>query len=177
MAKTKPALFVLPFCSVIYKEKIHVENSISFLEQKFSKILLKYGPIEFTKYTSYYEKEMGEILFKEYFFFNKLISAENFHLFKNKTNDYENSVSNDNQKGRIVNLDPGYLTQAKFVLFTVKNRAHRIYIGDGIYGEVQLEYRKNSFTSLHYSHSDYSDKDFIEFVNKARTVYRQKLKN
>lgn len=39
---------------------------------------------------------------------------------------------------RKVNLDPGYLEPSKLVLASTKNFSHRIYLNQGIYGEVTL---------------------------------------
>ena len=35
---------------------------------------------------------------------------------------------------RPVNLDPGYIEQAKVILASTKNFYHRIYLGGGIFG-------------------------------------------
>ncbi len=174
MALVKPAPLVLPFCSMIYSHNQILKDAKKFIEKSFSQIVFSYGPVNFSGFTRYYEKEMGENLKKIYFFFEKIMNAENFHEYKILTNGFENRISPNNE--RYVNLDPGYITQAKFVLFTTKNRSHRIYIAKGIYAEVQLEYKKNSFTGLYYSHADYIQKDFINFANKAREYFRERIK-
>jgi hypothetical protein len=43
---------------------------------------------------------------------------------------------------RPLNLDPGYLTEAKLVLATTKDRNHRLYLDRGIFAEVTLCYQR-----------------------------------
>jgi len=34
-----------------------------------------------------------------------------------------------------VNIDPGYISLGKLVLASTKDHAHRLYLGEGVYGE------------------------------------------
>jgi hypothetical protein len=173
MAFAKPPLKVLPFCSIIYKHENIFNKAKDNLEKLFYKIKVSYGPVDFEKFTSYYEKEMGSRLKKIYLFFSELEHAENFHTYKIKTNEIEKDISGDTK--RVVNLDPGYLTEAKFVMFSMKNNYHRVYINNGVYAEVQLNFRNNSYKGNPWSHKDYADPGFIDFANKTRIYLRKKL--
>ena len=54
-------------------------------------------------------------------------------LLKRRSNDWETEYrdSHPHPEARPLNLDPGYLTEAKLVLATTKDRDHRIYLSQG----------------------------------------------
>lgn len=179
MALIKKPIKILPFCAVTVTEKKLIKNVEKFLETQLSSIKEKYGPINFSKYTNYYENEMGKDLLKTYYYFNDVIKVDDFHKTKVQTNSFEEEFVKHNEilhpSMRPVNLDPGYFTEAKLVLFSAKDFAHRIYINNGIYAEVQLTYKKNSFQKNEWSYPDYITKDFLDFANNARSYLRIKL--
>ena len=171
MAKTKSTPYALPFCAVIYSsEDIHLQ-ALSFLVNSLSPVTFSLGPVVFSDFTSYYQKEMGEALKKMYYFFSTPVPLEDFHKIKLETNIYETSglKKDDSRK---VNLDPGYLTEAKFVLYSVKDYSRKVYINNGIYADVQLEFKKNTYTSHNQTYKDYKTFDFISFANDARNYFR-----
>ena len=75
----------------------------------------------------------------------------------------------------MVNLDPGYISEVKLVLATTKNYAHRIYLRDGIYGDVHLSFTQNSFQVQPWTYPDYQQKAVIEFFNLVRQNYLQQI--
>jgi hypothetical protein len=74
---------------------------------------------------------------------------------------------------RPLNLDPGYLTEAKLVLATTKDRDHRIYLHDGIYAEVTLNWVHGGWVNQRWTYPDYQRADFQEFFTKCRDYLRQ----
>jgi hypothetical protein len=78
---------------------------------------------------------------------------------------------------RAVNLDPGYLTEAKVVLATTKDFPHRIYIGERIYAESTLHYSKNSgtYVAVDHTYPDFRSQYCRDLFNKAREKLRTKL--
>lgn len=82
---------------------------------------------------------------------------------------------------RPVNIDPGYVALDKVVLASAKNFAHRLYIGDGIYAEVTLSYRRarraggrgkargaGVWTPLPWTFPDYADGRYFPFFDALR---------
>ncbi|HDL19952.1 MAG TPA: DUF4416 family protein, partial [Nitrospirae bacterium] len=65
------------------------------------------------------------------------------------------------------------LDAAKLVLVTTKNFSHRIYLGNGIYGEVTLIYSGKNYRSLPYTFPDYKTDEYLEVFNKARGRYKE----
>jgi hypothetical protein len=92
-----------------------------------------------------------------------------------KTKVITNEIERDFEKKglRQVNLDPGYITEAKVILFSTKNFYHRIYIGDGIFGEVTLSYKaKKGFEAFPWTFPDYKTEEMMGFMNDIREWYR-----
>ena len=50
-----------------------------------------------------------------------------------------------NEKGRVVNLDPGLLGRDALALATHKYGGHRLELAPGIYGEVTLSYLRGAY--------------------------------
>ncbi|MEN8263196.1 MAG: DUF4416 family protein [Nitrospirota bacterium] len=154
------------------------EKSLFYdLAQKLSDI---YGKIDFKSpawpwdHSEYYEEEMGLGLMRQFIFFDKLISPGDIAEVKIKTDDLEKLYLNDNS-GRRINLDPGYLDSAKLVLATTKNFSHRIYLNSGIYGEVTLIYSGGDFRSLPYTFPDYRTETYLEVFRKARGIFKGQI--
>ena len=69
---------------------------------------------------------------------------------------------------RPLNIDPGYMSMTKLVLASTKNREHRIYLRDGIYGEVTLAFRDQQWQPLPWTYPDYQREDFRVFFHEGR---------
>ena len=116
--------------------------------------------IAFT-HTSYYDDEMGSGINKVYIAFKKFIDPAQLADIKIRTNEIEDQLSQ--QGRRTINIDPGYIEVAKLILASTKNFSHRIYIGKGIYGDVQLYWQNGEFQSNPWTYPDYKEKDIKSF--------------
>jgi len=142
----------------------------------------EFGPIDYIsslipfKYTDYYKKEIGHPLNRKFVSFKERISPERLPQIKLTTNSLENDLSIKKNGGlkRRVNIDPGYLSDSKFVLATTKDYCHRLYLRDGIYGEVTLMWRKASFQPTDWTYPDYRTKEYIDTLNAIRNIYMEK---
>lgn len=77
---------------------------------------------------------------------------------------------------RLVNIDPGYLSMTKLVLASTKNREHRIYLREGIYAEVTLAFRDQTWMAMPWTYADYQRSDVLEFLTLARRGFTQSLR-
>ena len=142
----------------------------------------KYGPLDFLSealsfdFTSYYEAEMGKKLKRRLAGFRPLILPEHLPEIKLWANDQENLHVNG-KGGRKINIDPGYLASAKFILATGKDYSHRIYLGNGIYGDLTLMFQKGSFTTLPWTYPDYASSPLIDLITLLRRRYLWQMKN
>jgi hypothetical protein len=69
---------------------------------------------------------------------------------------------------RPINLDPGYVDLGKVVLASFKDFAHRIYLGQGVYAEVVLGYRRHQFESMPWTYPDYRSPEYLRFFEEVR---------
>ena len=164
------------FIAVTYQHDAHYQEVLSQLKERFGNVeqLIKY---DFTAFTDYYNSEMGNHLYKVIMSFETLISKEKTASLKHYSNEIESQSANKKEypMKRAVNIDPGYLTEAKVILLTTKNFAHRIYIGNGIFAEITLTYRKNSYTFNNWTYPDYKSQKVISYFNDVRIKYREQI--
>jgi len=128
--------------------------------------------------TEYYQKTMGDDLKKQFIAFEQLVSPEAIVASKINSNQLELQFAQENQysQQRPVNLEPGYISEAKLVLATTKDRDHRLYIADGIFAEVTLHYRSKAWCSSRWTYPDYQRTDFQEFFTECRLHLRDQYR-
>lgn len=142
-----------------------------------------YGPVALTSpdyefhHTTYYEATMGPNLKKRFLVFDRLIALDALASVKLQTNALEAEVtsSGDYPELRPLNLDPGLLQLGKFMLATMKDKDHRIYLRDGVYAEVTLRFTAGGFEAWPWTYRDYQEEFIRGFLDKAREYYRQQL--
>ncbi len=141
-------------------------------------LVTRFGPIDLESpvyswtHTTYYEKEMGPDLKRQFLFFKQPVPPDALHEIKRFTNELEQRLTQSSSEGplRQINLDPGYLAPSKIVLATTKDYSHRIYLRDGIYAEVTLMYQGKSFIPLPHTYPDFRLEEYIALFNQARKL-------
>jgi len=144
----------------------------------------EYGPIDYHseitqwRVTDYYQDEMGTGILRKFIFFDRLVDPAVLANTKRLTNSIEARYSaGGNAVRRRINLDPGYVAEAKVVLASTKDFSHRLYLGLGIYAEVTLYYatRGKTFLSFDHTYPDFRTKETIDMFNRAREILRTTL--
>jgi uncharacterized protein DUF4416 len=145
-----------------------------------------YGPLDYESdvmpwnTTDYYRDEMGTAIYRKFIFFKELVDPGALAAVKNFTNGIEERYSLRMPSGirRRINLDPGYITEAKVVLASTKDFSHRVYIGENIYAEVTLRYssKERSFTACDHTYFDFRTEAYRLLFNRARDLLREGLK-
>ena len=164
---------VLPVGAVMVTPEISLHSVMKIMEEYFGAGVVHSKGFLVRDFTDYYVREMGEETVKYFYYVESLYPLKGAEAWKIWSNDLEKEFRNSAGVNRPVNMDPGYLTQAKLVLFSMKGYAHRIYIRDGVYGEVTLQYRGGAFHSLPWTYSDYQTPMALEFWKEAREKLRQ----
>ncbi len=155
----------------------YFEKAIRHLIYDFGDIDKESSEIPFS-YTHYYDKEMGGNIIRKWISFIDLIYENDLPEIKLHTNDLEQLYKPEYYEGRVVNIDPGFIALDKLVLATTKNYAHRIYMSEGIYGEVTLNFKKDSgFAPNPWTYPDYKDPKNMEFFNIIREDLKEKYIN
>jgi Domain of unknown function (DUF4416) len=163
-----------------------VANS-KFIPQVEQRLAEAYGRIDHRSeiipfdFTNYYEAEMGDLIDRVFFSFERLIEAEQLPEIKRQTNQLEQELApllktSTTAVKRPVNLDPGYIEQAKVVLASTKNFYHRICLGGGIFGEVTMHFKNNTYQFFPWTYPDYQSKDYQEFFLRMRQILRSQLR-
>ena len=173
MSKPRPAEAVKLLMSHIYRDGKLLKDILAALSEE-------YGDIDFVSarmpfhFTDYYREEMGAPLERRFIFFNTLMRPESLPDVKICTNDTEDRTSVSGK--RLVNIDPGYISQAHLILATGKGYTHRPYLRDGIYADLTLMYSGKSFQILPWTYPDYREKPVIEMFNMVRAKYLMQLR-
>ena len=128
--------------------------------------------------TDYYEASMGLDLKKQFFAFESLIDPGSLADIKRQTNTWEEEFAEAGEYDlpRPLNLDPGYVTLGKLVLASTKNHAHRIYLRDGIYAEVTLQYRSKAWQKSPWTYPDYQRDDFQAYFSQCRDYLKRQTR-
>lgn len=124
--------------------------------------------------TRYYEPEMGAQLQRRLAVFLHLADPGALSQWKRDTNQLERRFSLGGR--RLVNIDPGHLGRERLVLATGKNYTHRLYLGEGIYGEVTLIFQKGGWQTLPWTYPDYAGEALRQFFGQARQKYLWQLR-
>ena len=165
---------VMPVCAVTTR----YEEAFEWAKRKFAAqgfaTALQSEVFEFNL-TDYYQSEMGTGLKKMILGFQPARDPSEAPNWKLQSNDWEVDFcqAHDYPESRPVNLDPGYLTLAKFVLLTTKDRDHRLYLRDGIYAEVTMSFSRGSWQPQRWTYPDYQLPEATRFLLEAREAIKQ----
>ena len=171
MARVRGVDRVKAVCGATFVRDISLDDIIEQLTGVLGRVESRSEIFDFD-FTDYYQDEMGDHLRKVFLSFEGLIHPGRLPEIKRRTNEIEEAWSVEG--GRRVNLDPGYMTPAKLVVASAKDFAHRVFLGDGIYGDVQLRYAHHRFRAQEWTFPDYRTDSALAFFEKVReTVYRE----
>ena len=146
------------------------------LEWKFGKIDFRTALLDFA-YTDFYAPEMGQNLKRQFVSFRKLVNPELLPKIKHCTNRLELGMSRERGKpSRRINIDPGYITDAKLILATTKDNAHRVYLKAGVFAEITLRYVDRSFQPWEWTYRDYQTREYVDIFNEIRKIYLHQMK-
>ncbi len=163
------------FVAFLYNDSASVEEVLKKLDSRFGERQYCFGPIPFD-WTDYYSREMGASLKKMYFSYRSEIDRDMLPSIKLFTNNIEQAYT-DGRGGRTVNIDPGYISRDKVVLASTKDFYHRLYLADGIFGEVTLHYRKGRFRYFSWTYPDFRSAEVIAFLERVRAAFVKDLRS
>ena len=178
MGKIEQPRPVLLIAAVTSRNADAFEWTTEQTQSQWGPVVLKSPIFDFTE-TSFYTESMGTDLKKQFLAYETLFDSGNIANTKHVSNDLEAAyaAASDYSEERPVNIDPGYITEAKLVLVTTKDRDHRIYLQNGIYAEVTLHYRAKQWHGSRWTYPDYQREDFQEFFTECRLHLRQAIRD
>ncbi len=159
--------------SAIYREERRFEEVLPNLETRLGPVERTSGPFHFDR-TDYYEREMGAPLYRRFVVMERLVPRDQLAAVKIEAEELERNFSVHGM--RTVNLDPGILTEASFLLATGKNYSHRVYLRDGVFADLTLVYRKGEYRPLPWTYPDFTAPGIRAFLAEVREELRKARK-
>lgn len=157
---------VKPFFGLLYTDAEVYEKLRQRIESQFGAVDFTSDEIPFD-HSDYYTEEMGEGLTRRFLSLETLISPDEIVHHKQLAQLWEEENMRDGS--RAINIDPGYIGPSQLVLTTAKKYAHRVYLGRGVYLDLNLIYQKGGFHDLPWTYPDYSaHKDLFK---QMRDIY------
>lgn len=172
MSALKPPAPAALFCAALYTPEFTDAGAAELVFENFGPPLLP-GPVFAFTFSEYYEKEMGRNLRKAFFLLQRLFDPAELPEWKLRAAALEEQLARAGK--RTINLDPGYLEAPKLVLATGKNFAHRIYLGRGVYADVQLYMKNGKFRTHPWTYPDYQVPAHLAFFERGRSLYMEKI--
>lgn len=160
-------------CGALYNDDALYVSARAALVARFGALDFESDPMPFD-HTDYYRDEMGERLLRRFISFETLREPDELVTAKHATNAIEQRLARPDG-GRRVNLDIGYLAPAKLLLATTKDHGHRVYLGRGIFAELEYWYQSGDFTMLPWTFPDYRTQAYREVFRKIRKRYLVQL--
>lgn len=178
LAKTRLVEPVIRFVAIITREADVLRWAHQRIESHWGGICEVSPPQPFEA-GGYYSDEMGPQLQKVLVALEQVADPAGLADWKTETNQWEREAAAVFPGGPIrpLNLDPGYITQAKLVLATVKDRDHRLYVRDGIFAEVTLNYVGGRWVHHRWTYPDYRTDDVAQFATSCRNRLRAHLRD
>ncbi len=177
MSNTRLIEPVIRFVAVITSNDEARQWAYRCIESRWGEIAECSPPLPFHA-NGFYADEMGANLVKTLVAIREPSDPIGLADWKTQTNQWELEAAA--QWGaaveRPLNLDPGYITQAKLVLATVKDRDHRIYLKDGIFAEITLTYVGKQWVHHRWTYPDYRTDEVFAFAISCRTRLREHLR-
>ena len=172
-ARPKQVLPVKVFSGLILSKSLGPDICLPAIEKVFGKADFKSRGLDFCRYSSYYNEEMGDGLTRYFIAFKDLADRTELPDFKIRAQAVEKEFSV--QGKRTLNLDPGYLTLGQVFLASTKDNFFRIYLRDGVYAEVTLYFKGGEYRAFPWTYPDYADRPYRDILNEIRTLYKTQL--
>jgi hypothetical protein len=121
-------------------------------------------------YTRYYDREMGGPILRFFVSCRELVDPARLAAAKLRSNALEEEFRRPAL--RPVNLDPGLLSLARFVLASTKPAAHRVPLSGGIWAEVELLYEHGGFRPVEWTYPDYRSREYLDILEHIRGLFK-----
>jgi len=177
MTEPKPFSKVKLICGIIASNEAVFKRAEESLVKLYGSVD-KTSPLFVFNFTDYYEKQMGKNLKRKFLSFAGLVPPEKLGKIKLQTNGLEEEIRKElKEDRRIVNIDPGYLTQAALIMATAKDFAHRIPVQQGIYAHLELLFGKKAPKTLDWTYPDFRTEEYQKFFMEVRQIYLSQVGN
>ena len=158
--------------SIMYTTMDALADGLTSLEKKFGRVQFETLEIECDQ-AKQYKEEMGRILARRFYSFDKMVPRDFLPEAKTCCHKIETQLADtvDGYPFRAVNVDPGILSPTALIMASHREQPHRIYMRDGVYGELTLIHAHDKFCRLPWTESDYCDDEAITFFERVRQTF------
>jgi hypothetical protein len=154
--------------SMIFRNEVDRDAAIRRVREVLGEIRLAGGTFRFDT-TDYYADEMGGPLFRQFAVASAPVPRDALPEIKVLMEGIEREMAEGER--RSVNLDPGLITPENFVLATGKNFTHRVYLRDGVFADLTLEFRRGEFRALPWTYPDYASAEIRALLKGIRAEF------
>ena len=168
MSVPRPPKPARPVANFFFTDKHALEEALERMDERLGERCFTSEAWPFTA-SDYYEKEMGSGVMRIFAAWRKLV--EPAQLVEVKQFSWELEKESAREGHRMVNIDPGLITEGNMVLATGKEAAHRPYLGRGVYVDLTLIYENGTYRPLAWTYPDYAGDEVISLMNRLRKDY------
>ena len=167
---TPPEPYLL-VSSVMGRTEAHVQTAVDSLVEHLGSLCYVSEALPFD-WTDYYGAELGPSPGRRLVAFEDTVDPSRLAEIKRLTCRLEVTLSRPGGRAsREVNLDPGVMSEHQLLLASTKPRAHRVYLGKGIYGDLMLIWRGGDFKPLEWTYPDYADPRLRGILTRLRGMH------
>ena len=161
---------------VIYNDIRVYDAAIAALKEQFGEIDDESERFSFSReFSAYYDGELGGEGMRVILSFKNTVDPSRQAEIKTFTNALEARFLGDG--GRLINLDPGFISHGRLMLATTKPTGFRIPLSDGIYTELTLFWARGGWQKLPWTYRDYQSERVQAFLTRVRKKYLNERKN
>ncbi|MEI6613341.1 MAG: DUF4416 family protein [Chrysiogenales bacterium] len=162
------------FCGLIFSQSAVAEKAKVILGEHLSSIDSQSAVIPFAM-TDYYQLEMGAPLFRQFVSFGELLPPEKLPEIKIFTNGLEKQMAGAGK--RIINIDPGFMSDANVIIATSKNHYHRVPLNNGIYAHLEYVLKNKQLSFLPWTYPDFQTESYLVFFRQLFILFKQNSRN
>jgi hypothetical protein len=159
------------FAAVLFSKGFDLKDHLyDELEKEFGKIDFS-GEDHPFDLTDYYNDEMGGGIKRRIISFAGLGQAEDLPGRKLFSSRIEKGFAGD--RGRRVNIDPGFIDYYKVVLASFKEAPQKIYLCKGVFADMVLLFQDGDFISLPWTFPDIKSGLYMDDFTWMREKYKE----
>ncbi|MCU0723701.1 MAG: DUF4416 family protein [Planctomycetes bacterium] len=163
--------FLAPAAAVLACDPAALERAEARLSAFFGPPL-RTGAVFPFSFTGYYVAETGPGAVKRFLVYAPT-AAPDLAAWKRWSGEVEADLAREIRAfPRPANVDPGTLGLGNLVLASTKDAFHRVYVGRGIFAEVELAWNAGAFHPLPWTYADYRTPGALAFFTEAREALK-----
>ncbi len=161
------------FAAILYSDE-------SLLSEARACLGALFGPEDFVspafpfEHTDFYAAEMGAGLRRVFIAWERLVHPGVLARSKLDSDRIERTLAAPDGRRR-VNIDTGTLDYQKVVLASFKYMGQKIYVGEGVWADLTLYYRKGGWAKFEWTFPDFKLGLYDRALLEIRRIYKRQM--